>query len=76
LTDGASVIPIEYLSAYDVIRAVQRHDVTTLAGVPSLWVQLIEANWPPMAMLKLRRLTNSGGRLQQAALEMALGGGN
>ena len=48
----------------------------TLAGVPPLWVQLIEANWPPAATLKLRRLTNSGGRLQQAALEMALGGGN
>ncbi len=60
---GASVVPIEYLSANDVIRAVQRHDVTTLAGVPPLWVQLIEAGWPPVATLKLRRLTNSGGRL-------------
>jgi acyl-CoA synthetase (AMP-forming)/AMP-acid ligase II len=60
---GASVVPIEYLSANDVIRAVQRHDVTTLAGVPPLWVQLIEAGWPPAATLKLRRLTNSGGRL-------------
>ena len=60
---GASVIPIEYLSPNDVIRAVQRHDVTTLAGVPPLWVQLIEASWPPSATLKLRRLTNSGGRL-------------
>jgi acyl-CoA synthetase (AMP-forming)/AMP-acid ligase II len=26
-------------------------------------VQLIEANWPPSALLRLRRLTNSGGRL-------------
>ena len=60
---GASVIPIEYLSAADVIRAVQRHDVTTLAGVPPLWVQLIEAGWPPNATLMLRLLTNSGGRL-------------
>ena len=60
---GGCVVPLEYLSANDVIRAVQRHDVTTLAGVPPLWVQLIEANWPPLATLKLRRLTNSGGRL-------------
>ena len=60
---GASVVPIEYLAAKDVIRAVERHGITTLAGVPPLWVQLIEAPWPPGAALALRRLTNSGGRL-------------
>ena len=60
---GASVVPLDYLSARDVIRAVERHDVTTLAGVPPLWVQLIEAEWPGTSALRLRRLTNSGGRL-------------
>lgn len=60
---GAHVIPLDYLSARDVIRAVGRHDITTLAGVPPLWVQLIETGWPPEIALKLRRLTNSGGRL-------------
>ena len=33
----------------DVIRAVEAHGITTLAGVPPLWVQLIEAPWPPKA---------------------------
>jgi acyl-CoA ligase (AMP-forming) (exosortase A-associated) len=60
---GACVVPIEYLAAKDVIRAVETHGITTLAGVPPLWVQLIEAPWPPRAALSLRRLTNSGGRL-------------
>jgi acyl-CoA ligase (AMP-forming) (exosortase A-associated) len=60
---GASVVPIEYLAAKDVIRAVEQHGITTLAGVPPLWVQLIEAAWPPRTALSLRRLTNSGGRL-------------
>jgi acyl-CoA ligase (AMP-forming) (exosortase A-associated) len=60
---GGCAIPIEYLAAKDVIRAIERHDVTTLAGVPPLWVQLVEANWPAAALLRLRRLTNSGGRL-------------
>jgi acyl-CoA ligase (AMP-forming) (exosortase A-associated) len=60
---GACVVPIEYLAAKDVIRAVEAHGITTLAGVPPLWVQLIEAPWPPRAALSLRRLTNSGGRL-------------
>jgi acyl-CoA ligase (AMP-forming) (exosortase A-associated) len=60
---GGCAIPVEYLNARDVIRAVERHRITTLAGVPPLWVQLVEAGWPPAASLSLRRLTNSGGRL-------------
>jgi len=60
---GGTVVPLDYLSARDVIRAVERHGITTLAGVPTLWVQLIEALWPGTSALSLRRLTNSGGRL-------------
>jgi acyl-CoA ligase (AMP-forming) (exosortase A-associated) len=60
---GACVAPIEFLTARDVIRAVEAHAITTLAGVPPLWVQLVEAPWPPKVALSLRRLTNSGGRL-------------
>jgi acyl-CoA ligase (AMP-forming) (exosortase A-associated) len=60
---GACVIPLDYLSARDVIKAIERHGVTTLAGVPPLWVQLIEGQWPAAALLVLRKLTNSGGRL-------------
>jgi acyl-CoA synthetase (AMP-forming)/AMP-acid ligase II len=60
---GACVVPLEYLSARDVIRAVEAQGITTLAGVPPLWVQLVEAAWPGTSALNLRRLTNSGGRL-------------
>jgi acyl-CoA synthetase (AMP-forming)/AMP-acid ligase II len=44
---GGCAFPIEYLTARDVIRAVERHRITTLAGVPPLWVQLIEAACRP-----------------------------
>ncbi len=33
---GGRVIPLDYLTARDVVKAVGRHDVTTLAGVPPL----------------------------------------
>ncbi|HET9509880.1 MAG TPA: AMP-binding protein, partial [Sphingomonas sp.] len=59
---GGRVIPLDYLTARDVVKAVERHDVTTLAGVPPLWVQLLEATWGRAAST-LRRLTNSGGAL-------------
>jgi acyl-CoA ligase (AMP-forming) (exosortase A-associated) len=65
---GASVVPIEYLTARDAIRAVERHEISTLAGVPPLWVQLVEATWPPAAALSLRRLTNSGGKLAPSVI--------
>jgi len=60
---GGCAIPLDYLTARDVVRAVERHDATTLAGVPPLWVQLAESEWPAGTAGKLRRITNSGGRL-------------
>ena len=60
---GACAIPLDYLTARDVVKAVQRYDITTLAAVPPLWVQLTEQEWPDDVRTKLRRLTNSGGAL-------------
>ena len=60
---GGCAVPVDYLTARDVIREVERNDITTLAGVPSLWVQLLEAKWPESAASRLKRLTNSGGAL-------------
>ena len=65
---GASVVPLDFLAPRDVIRAVAAHRITTLAGVPPLWVQLIEAPWPPEAAFALRRLTNSGGKLPPSVI--------
>ena len=60
---GASVAPIDYMVARDVVKAVERVGATTLAGVPPLWVQLLEADWPAATAARLTRLTNSGGAL-------------
>lgn len=60
---GGCAIPLDYLVPRDVMKAVERHHVTTLAAVPPLWVQLCELDWPAETAAKLRRLTNSGGAL-------------
>lgn len=60
---GGCVYPLDYLTPRDVMKAVDRWDVTTLAGVPPLWVQLTELDWPGEVAAKLGRLTNSGGAL-------------
>jgi acyl-CoA ligase (AMP-forming) (exosortase A-associated) len=60
---GASIAPLDYLTARDVVKACARWQITTLAGVPPLWVQLVETEWPDEARRSLRRITNSGGAL-------------
>ncbi len=60
---GGAVVPLDYLTPRDVVKAILRHDITTLAAVPPLWVQLGELDWPGETAAKLRRLTNSGGAL-------------
>lgn len=60
---GGCAFPLDYLTSRDVVRAVERHDITTLAGVPPMWIQLVEADWPDHVAAGLKRLTNSGGAL-------------
>ena len=66
---GAAVAPLDYLTPRDVVKAVARHGITTLAGVPPLWVQLVESEWPADTAALLRRLTNSGGALTPSLID-------
>jgi acyl-CoA ligase (AMP-forming) (exosortase A-associated) len=60
---GGHAIAFDYLLPKDVVRAVGRHGVTVLAGVPPLWLQLVDLDWADGATL--RTLTNSGGHLPE-----------
>jgi acyl-CoA ligase (AMP-forming) (exosortase A-associated) len=66
---GGTVIPFDYLVPRDVVRAVERERITTLAAVPPLWLQLVESEWPGAAAKSVKRLTNSGGALTPALIE-------
>ncbi|WP_294253448.1 acyl-CoA ligase (AMP-forming), exosortase A system-associated [uncultured Sphingomonas sp.] len=66
---GARVVPLDYLTARDVVKAVGRFGINTLAGVPPLWVQLLEAEWPEENTASLKRLTNSGGALTRPLVQ-------
>ena len=64
---GACVHPIDFLTAKDVWRAIETHGITTVAAVPPLWLQLVEADAPPGA--GVRRVTNSGGALTPSLID-------
>jgi acyl-CoA ligase (AMP-forming) (exosortase A-associated) len=60
---GGCALPFDYLLPRDVVRCVAAQRITTLCGVPPLWLQLAEATWPEDAGATLRRISSSGGRL-------------
>jgi len=66
---GASVVLMEYLLPRDVIKAVEQYEITGLAAVPPLWVQLAQLEWPEKAKKSLRYITNSGGAMPQDVLK-------
>ena len=65
---GASVVLMDYLMPRDVISSVAQERVTGLAGVPPLWSQLADLEWPEEARTSLRYITNSGGAMPVAVL--------
>ncbi|MGE3745988.1 MAG: acyl-CoA ligase (AMP-forming), exosortase A system-associated [Sphingomonadaceae bacterium] len=60
---GGCAVPLDYLAASDVVKAAEAQAITVLAGVPPLWVQLVDAAWPDKTARRLRTITNSGGPL-------------
>ncbi|URD62015.1 AMP-binding protein [Sphingomonas sp. KRR8] len=61
---GGCAVAFDYLLPREVVKAVAREGITTLAGVPPLWLQLAEQKWGE-AGVTLRTLTNSGGHLPE-----------
>ena len=64
---GAQVILLDYLFPRDVHNAIIQHEITLLAGVPTLWHQLAAQSWLD-ELGSLRILTNSGGRLPPSVI--------
>jgi acyl-CoA synthetase (AMP-forming)/AMP-acid ligase II len=66
---GAHVVMAEYLLPRDVVRLCAAHGITGLTGVPPLWVQLADQEWPPEATEHLRYFASTGGRMPRATLD-------
>jgi acyl-CoA ligase (AMP-forming) (exosortase A-associated) len=67
---GGCVYPFDYLVPRDVMKAIAKHAITTLAAVPPLWLQLVECDWAGAgAGGSIRRVTNSGGALTPALID-------
>lgn len=66
---GAHVVLLNYALPADVVRLCARHRVTGLTGVPPLWIQIADQDWPAEAARHLRYFANTGGKMPKAALD-------
>ncbi len=66
---GATVVLHNYLMPRDVPKVCAREEITGLTGVPPLWMQLLQAQWPDAARQSLRYFANTGGRMPRDVLD-------
>ncbi len=62
---GAVSVLMNYLLPRDIVKAVEKENITGLAAVPPLWIQLAQLEWKG----HLRYFTNSGGAMPKATLD-------
>ncbi len=60
---GATLVLQRSLLPADICRSLAAHEITAMAGVPTLWIQLMQRQspFPTLQFPKLRYITNSGG---------------
>ncbi|ERJ33447.1 Long-chain-fatty-acid--CoA ligase [Burkholderia sp. AU4i] len=63
LASGACYAPLDFLQPADVPRHCDAFGVTSITGVPPLWMQLASAGWSDTARTRIRRFANTGGHL-------------
>jgi acyl-CoA ligase (AMP-forming) (exosortase A-associated) len=69
---GATLVLLSFQIGDQIVQALQRHRITGLAGVPTIWAILTRAT-PSLArtpLPDLRYLTNSGGAVPEATVRL------
>ncbi len=67
---GARVVLLNYLMPRDVLKAMEREEVTGLTAVPPLYIQLAQLEWPSAINVNLRYFANTGGRMPRETLNL------
>jgi acyl-CoA ligase (AMP-forming) (exosortase A-associated) len=62
---GATLVLKTHLSAGDTLKTLEAERITGLAGIPTLWSQLLQADWTGVTLPNLRYITNSGGKFAE-----------
>lgn len=63
LAAQACYAPLDFLRAEEVPEWCAQAGVTSITGVPPLWMQIAAVEWPDNARLPVRRMANTGGTM-------------
>jgi len=72
IQQGGTVVLINFVFARDIVQALLKENITGLAGVPTLWSMLAQANstLAKQPLPHLRYVTNTGGAMPQSVLKV------
>jgi acyl-CoA ligase (AMP-forming) (exosortase A-associated) len=67
---GGTFVPMTFTFAREVVKTLEREQITGMAGVPTLWSLMSQLNstLEKAALPHLRYITNTGGRMPQTVL--------
>lgn len=65
---GARAVLLNYLLPRDILKSMEREEVTGLTAVPPLYIQLTQIPWPKSIGKSLRYFANTGGRMPRETL--------
>lgn len=70
IEQGATLYPFTFKLGDEIVKALARHRITGLAGVPTIWAILTRASpsLPRTPLPHLRYITNSGGAVPSATV--------
>ena len=69
---GGTFVPMTFTFAREIVKTLEREQITGMAGVPTLWSLMSQpsSSLEKTALPQLRYITNTGGRMPQAVLEL------
>jgi acyl-CoA ligase (AMP-forming) (exosortase A-associated) len=67
---GAQVTMLDFVFPRDAVQLAAAEHVTGIAGVPPLWNQLADVEWPAAASQSVRYFTNTGDRMPRRTLDL------
>jgi acyl-CoA ligase (AMP-forming) (exosortase A-associated) len=65
---GACAVLTNFSLPAALLQDLASERITALAGVPTMWMHLASAEWPPAVVKSLRYITNSGGALPASVI--------
>jgi len=70
IQQGGTYVPMTFIFAREVVRTLQQEEITSMAGVPTLWSLMTQPNSSlgKTALPHFRYITNTGGRMPQTVL--------